>query len=100
MIKIPRLTNSNKQSRLRFARWWRQTKGGRLKNKNFLFSEEKIFSVDGSLKKQNFRVYAISREAAYFNGSKYILRSTLEYNLHSELTLVIFFNEIQVYLKI
>ena len=35
-----------------------------------MFSDEKIFTVDGGLNKQNQRVYAISREEADRKGGK------------------------------
>ena len=38
-----------------------------------MFSDEKIFTVDGGLNSQNMRVYAMSREEADENGGNYLL---------------------------
>ena len=54
--------------RLRFAQYWRKSVYGEFKNLKIMFSDEKIFTVDCGLNKQNQRVYAISREDADKKG--------------------------------
>jgi len=52
---------------LKFARWWRK-EARQYKIYPKMFSDEKLFTVDGGLNKQNMRVYAHSREEADKNG--------------------------------
>ena len=65
LITTPALTQLHVQKRLKFARWWRKNKADGLKDIQFwMFSDEKIFTVDGGLNNQNARIYAHSREEA------------------------------------
>ncbi len=76
--KSPALTPDHVQRRLDFCVWWRKEGNKKYKKKPFLFSDEKIFTVDGGLNRQNQRIYALSREDAdetrmcffYFNHHK------------------------------
>jgi hypothetical protein len=53
--------------------WWRKEKKKIFGNMPIMFSDEKIFTVNGGLNKQNDRVYAVSREQANVNGGTFIL---------------------------
>ena len=68
---VPKLTDAQRKKRLRFARWWRKD-AGPIKQKQFMFSDEKLFVVDGGLNRQNHRVYAMSREEADEKGGNKI----------------------------
>ena len=67
---MPKLTDDQKTKRLRFARWWRKDAGA-IKRKQFMFSDEKLFVIDGGHNRQNQRVYAMSREEADEKGGYY-----------------------------
>ncbi|RNA22383.1 hypothetical protein BpHYR1_029893 [Brachionus plicatilis] len=56
-----------------FKKWeaYKKTRSTELKNLPILFSNEKKFTVDGGLNKQNLRVYALSRDEADINGTNY-----------------------------
>ncbi|RMZ99479.1 1 transposase, partial [Brachionus plicatilis] len=69
--KVPLLKPDHIKKRYRFAQWWRKNKKIEFKNHPFMFSIEKIFTVDGGLNKQNHRVYAYSREEADKKGGFY-----------------------------
>ncbi|RNA03062.1 hypothetical protein BpHYR1_048627 [Brachionus plicatilis] len=62
--KIPLLTESHVEKRLNFAQYWRKARSTEFKNLPIMFSDEKKFTVDGGLNKQNLTVYAISRDEA------------------------------------
>ena len=68
--KIPLLKPDHIKKRLRFAQWWRKNKKTEFQKYPFMFSDEKIFTVDGGLNKQNHRVYAYSRIEADQKGGK------------------------------
>jgi hypothetical protein len=75
MITVPKLNNNQVARRLQFARWWRKNKKGHNLEK-IMFSDEKMFTVNGGLNKQNQIVYAESREhanqmGAIFEKTKY-----------------------------
>ena len=70
--KIPLLTESHVKKRLNFAQYWRKARSTEFKNLPIMFSDEKKFTVDGGLNKQNLRVYAISRDEADKNGGTLI----------------------------
>lgn len=59
----PNLTANHVLKRIKFARWWRKEAKSINKYK-YLFSDEKIFTVDGSLNKQNMSVNAVLRDEA------------------------------------
>lgn len=63
-IKTPLLTANHINKRLSFSRWWRKEKTALFKDKPFMFSDEKLFLIDGGHNRQNDRVYALSREQA------------------------------------
>ena len=42
-----------------------------------MFSDEKIFTVNGGMNKQNDRVYAVSRDQANENGGKNCFRTLI-----------------------
>jgi hypothetical protein len=66
--KTPALTIHQIAKRLSFSRWWRKNNKRLFKFKPIMFSDEKLFTIDGGLHRQNCRVYAISREQADSNG--------------------------------
>ena len=67
-ITVPMLSEKQKKARIDFARWWRKDKAGGLSDKEFMFSDEKKFEIDGGINRQNDRVYSRSREEANLNG--------------------------------
>lgn len=73
------MTGEHIRKRLRFAQFWRKNKKVHFKSLPIMFSDEKIFTVDGGLNKQNQRVYALSREEADKKGGNVFLEKT--YNL-------------------
>lgn len=62
------LKESHVIKRLRFSQFWRKNKDKNFEGWPIMFSDEKLFTVDGGLNKQNQRVYAISREQADLKG--------------------------------
>ncbi len=79
-LRRPSLTDSHIQKRKNFGLFWRK-KHVELFGKNtpIMFSDEKIFTVNGGLNRQNDRVYAISREQANENGGTLTLEVQLRY---------------------
>lgn len=65
---MPLLTEKHIQNRLKFSVWYRRDHADGLKSMKWMFSDEKIFTINGGLNKQNDRVYALSREEANLNG--------------------------------
>jgi AraC-like DNA-binding protein len=59
----PRLTGVHKAKRLAFANWVRHT-FGKEETLRILFSDEKLFDIDGIYNSQNDRVWAASRSEA------------------------------------
>jgi hypothetical protein len=72
ILRTPLLTETHIKQRLNFARWWRKNKTNVFRDKPFMFSDEKIFVIDGGLNRQNNRVYALSREQANQNGGNFL----------------------------
>ena len=62
--RTPALTNDQKKNRKRIAMWWRKTNADGMGKYDFMWSDEKLFTVNGGLNKNNDRVYALSREEA------------------------------------
>ena len=61
------------QKRKAFARDWRKEHVAKYGKLPFMFSDEKIFTVNGGLNRQNDRVFAFSREQANMNGGRVYL---------------------------
>jgi transposase len=66
-IRVPALTEAHVAQRLSFSHWIKNNFTHE-KCRLILFSDEKIFNEDGSLNRQNDRVYAKSRQEANQNG--------------------------------
>ena len=68
IIREPRLTEKQKSNRVKFSNWVKHnfTKS---QTKNFVFSDEKLFAVDGVHNRQNERVWAVSRREADKHGA-------------------------------
>lgn len=66
-MEIPAFTANHILKRLRFCQWLRKN-AKFLKRLGIMLSDEKIFSVNGGLNKQNNRVYCRSRQEADKNG--------------------------------
>jgi hypothetical protein len=47
-----------------FAQWWRKNHKSQFGNMPILFTDDKQFTLNGGLNKQNDRIYATSREQA------------------------------------
>ena len=90
---VPLLTANHTLKRLKFCYWWRK-KANFYKRKQFMFSDEKIFTVNGGMNSQNSRVYCYSREEAdrhqgeknsviflYRKSQKNYLKKILNYHL-------------------
>lgn len=71
-INQPCLTELHKHKRYKFATWWRKEKTKIFGTMPIMFSDEKIFTVNGGMNRQNDRVYAISREQANANGGSFV----------------------------
>lgn len=69
------MNKAHLSKRRSFARWYRVEKAEvdkvQLKGKKWMFSDEKIFTINGGLNRQNDRVYAISRHEANLNGGNF-----------------------------
>jgi hypothetical protein len=63
-IQVPALTASHISKRKSFSHWIRK-RFNTVSCRKILFSDEKIFNQDGIFNRQNERVYAASRQAAY-----------------------------------
>ncbi len=66
-MREPRLSDEQKRKRMKFANWVRNnfTKAETLR---FVFSDEKLFTVNGVYNRQNERIWAVSRAEADKNG--------------------------------
>ncbi len=69
------MTINHALKRISFCRWWRKgaliikkSKKILLNKKQFLYSDEKLFTVDGGINKKNVKIYAYSREEADEKG--------------------------------
>jgi len=67
MQKEPMLTDGHKEKRIQFANWVRRTfrKEDTMK---ILFSDEKMFDIDGVYNSQNDRIWAVNRSEADIKG--------------------------------
>ena len=63
MQKEPLLTDEHKEKRMRFANWIR-TNFRKENTMNILFSDEKVFDIDGVYNSQNDRIWAVNRATA------------------------------------
>lgn len=68
VVKVPKLSEAQKRSRVKFSNWLRH-KFAKNDTLNFVFSDEKLFAVDGVFNRQNERVWAVSRRAADEGGA-------------------------------
>lgn len=64
------MTKNHIRKRFAFSQFWRKKKHVLFKNLPVMFSDEKIFAVDGGLNKQNQRIYAVYREEPDKKGGK------------------------------
>ncbi|CAM2721683.1 unnamed protein product [Rotaria socialis] len=65
--KEPLLTDEHKEKRIKFANWIR-TNFRKEDTMNILFSDEKMFDIDGVYNSQNDRIWAANRSEADING--------------------------------
>ncbi|CAF4679155.1 unnamed protein product [Rotaria socialis] len=65
--KEPLLTDEHKEKRIKFANWMR-TNFRKEDTMNILFSDEKMFDIDGVYNSQNDRIWAPNRSEADING--------------------------------
>ena len=63
----PLLTNEHKERRVKFANWIR-TKFQKENTMKILFSDEKMFDIDGIYNSQNDRIWAVNLSAASTKG--------------------------------
>lgn len=63
----PLLTNEHKEKRMKFANWIR-TNFRKENTMKILFSDEKMFDIDGIYNSQNDRIWAVSRSVADIKG--------------------------------
>ena len=63
----PLLTNEHKEKRVKFANWIR-TNFRKENTMKILFSDEKMFDIDGIYNTQNDRIWAVNRSAADTKG--------------------------------
>ena len=61
------LTNEHKEKRVKFANWIR-TKFRKENTMKILFSDEKMFDIDGIYNSQNDRIWTVNRSAADIKG--------------------------------
>ena len=67
MQKEALLTDEHKEKRMKFANWIR-TNFRKENTMNILFSDEKIFHIDGVYNSHNDRIWAVNRAAADAKG--------------------------------
>jgi transposase len=67
VLMEPLLTDEHKEKRLKFANWIR-TNFRKENTMRFLFSDEKMFDIDGIYNSQNDRIWAIDRQDANRRG--------------------------------
>jgi transposase len=70
VVREPKLTERQMRNRIKFANWVRNN-FSKTQTMRFVFSDEKIFTVDGVFNRQNERVWAESRAEADTNGGIY-----------------------------
>lgn len=68
MVVEPLLTDEHKEKRKKFSNWIR-THFRKEDTMNILFSDEKLFDINGIYNSQNNRVWAVSRSEADKNGA-------------------------------
>ena len=68
MVVEPLLTDEHKEKRKKFSNWVR-THFRKEDTMNILFSDEKLFDIDGIYNSQNNRVWAVRRSEADKNGA-------------------------------
>ena len=71
--KQPCLYQAQIEKRLKFAKWWSKNHTSMYHNMPIMFTDEKLFTVNGGLNKQNDRIYATSMEQANTLGGKFII---------------------------
>jgi hypothetical protein len=59
------------KKRIAFDQWWRKNHVSQFGKMPILFTDEKLFTVNGGLNKQNDRIYATSREQANNYGGNF-----------------------------
>jgi hypothetical protein len=64
----PAPTEEHKEKRKKFANWMR-TNFRKQEIRNILFSDEKLFDIDGVYNTQNDRIWAVNRDEANQKGS-------------------------------
>ena len=69
-IVQPRLTDDHKTKRVQFAKNWVRKNFREEDTMRILFSDEKMFDIDGMCNAQNDRVWAVDRAAADLKGGK------------------------------
>ena len=69
IVREPRLSDEQKRKRVKFANWVRNN-FTKAKTLRFVFSDEKLFTVDGAYNRQNERIWAVSRAEADKNGGR------------------------------
>ena len=68
MVIEPLLTDEHKEKRKKFSNWVRR-RFRKEDTMNILFSDEKLFDIDGIYNSRNDRVWAVSRSKADKNGA-------------------------------
>ena len=63
----PLFTNEHKEERVKFANWIR-TNSRKENTMKILFSDEKMFDIDGIYNSQNDRIWEVNRSAAHTKG--------------------------------
>ena len=66
---VPLITDDHKAKRKKFSNWI-QTSFDKEDMMRFLFSDEKMFDIDGVYNSQNDRIWAINRQNAYKAGGR------------------------------
>ena len=69
VVREPRLTEEQKRRRVKFANWVRNN-FSKAETMRFVFSDEKLFTVDGVYNRQNERIWAVSRAEADKRGGR------------------------------
>ena len=70
MVRCSKLSDKQKSKRLSFAIWWRKNFKKLYHRRPVLFSDEKLFTIEGGRNRKNMVVYSDSRENAILNGKK------------------------------
>ena len=67
MRKEPLVTDEHKEKRIKFANWIR-TNFRQENTTNILFSDKKMFDIDGAYNSHNDRIWAVNRAAKVVLG--------------------------------